>query len=459
MEAVIEKTEIDAKAEELGVHTTNVQRDYAFGWLLYGLFSRDNPLQSTLALKGGNAFRKAYFEHSRFSNDLDFSTQEALNIDALRDGLMQACIAARETSGIEFLVDESRLSRRAIADDETEIYEARVYFKSFYGEEDVRIRVDLDVMEFDRVFLPIQFRRLIHSYSDSSRCQATLRCFKLEELLASKLKALLGRTHSSDLYDFVHGVFFQKSLNISRMEVLTTFLKKTIYEPAPASARDLLLKLSFETIRALWNEYLVCPKLSRFKFEDAESWFRTVVGEIFALVEPRFAYAGRGIGLSYFPSHVRAEILEAGRLQKLLRFVYDGLERTVEPYALLYKRRVDGVAREYFYGWDLIGGRSHKIGIKSYIAEKMGSVSTLDETFQPRIPVELTKSTGYFSKGFGSTKTFGSHRTTALSNSREFTLVCPYCDKSFKRSKYETKLNEHKDRYGNKCYGRIGYIR
>jgi predicted nucleotidyltransferase component of viral defense system len=456
---VIEKTEIDLKAEELGVHTTNVQRDYAFGWLLYGLFRNENPLHSVLALKGGNAFRKAYFEHSRFSNDLDFSTQQALNINALSEGLKRACILAKENSGIEFLVDESRLSRRVVADDETEVYEARVYFKSFYGDEDVRIRVDLDVMEFDRVFLPIQFRKLIHSYSDSCFCQATIRCLKLEELLASKLKALLGRTHSSDLYDFVHGVFFQKHLNVSRMEVLTAFLKHTIYEPAPNSARDLLLKLSFETIRGLWNEYLVCPQFSRFKFEDAENWFRTVIGEIFALVEPHFGYAGRGIVLSYFPAQVRAEIFEAGRMQKLLRFVYDGLERTVEPYALLYKRRLDGVAREYFYGWDLIGGRSGRIGIKSYIAEKMGSVSILDETFQPRVPIELTKSAGYFSKQFGSgSGTFGSRRVTFSSTSREYTLTCPYCRKSFKRVRYDTKLNEHKDRYGNKCYGRIGYI-
>jgi hypothetical protein len=31
---MIDKSEIDAKAEELGVHAANVQRDYVFGWLL-----------------------------------------------------------------------------------------------------------------------------------------------------------------------------------------------------------------------------------------------------------------------------------------------------------------------------------------------------------------------------------------------------------------------------------------
>jgi predicted nucleotidyltransferase component of viral defense system len=76
---MIDRDEIEAKGVELGVHTSNVQRDYAFGWLLSSLFHPDNTLRSLLVLKGGNCFRKAYFEHARFSNDLDFSTQLEVN--------------------------------------------------------------------------------------------------------------------------------------------------------------------------------------------------------------------------------------------------------------------------------------------------------------------------------------------------------------------------------------------
>jgi hypothetical protein len=35
---MIDKAEIDTKADELGVHTSNVQRDYVFGWLLAGVY-------------------------------------------------------------------------------------------------------------------------------------------------------------------------------------------------------------------------------------------------------------------------------------------------------------------------------------------------------------------------------------------------------------------------------------
>jgi hypothetical protein len=154
--------------------------------------------------------------------------------------------------------------------------------------------------------------------------------------------------------------------------------------------------------------------------------------------------------------------MEAARLHRLLRFVYEGLERKVEPYSLVFKRRRDGIAREYFYAWDLMGGRSGEVGIKSYTADKVQSVAIADETFEPRFPIELAKSSGYFGKPFSSGARIGSftarQRSPSFSSAMQYTVECPYCNKRFKRLKYDTKLNEHKDRYGNRCYGRVGYM-
>lgn len=461
---MIDKAEIEAKAEELSVHVANVQRDYVFGWLLSGIYQADNSLHDILVLKGGNCFRKAYFEHARYSNDLDFSTQTELDLDLLLRELKKACLFAGDQSGVVYLVDESRLSKKNLADKESQIYEARIYFKSFYGEEDVKLRITLDIKEYDRIFLPLQTRRLIHSYSDVQACKGDIRCLKLEELLASKLKALLQRRHSPDLYDFVHAIFFQKALDVSRREVLTTFLKETIYEPDPMVAKNLLLGIPFQVIRGFWEEYLVCPKMSLFTFDDAETWFKAAVSEIFTHVEPQFAFASRGYSssINYFTEDIREVIMEAGRLRRLLRLVYDGLERKVEPYSLTFKRRRDGVGREYFYAWDQTGGRSGEIGIKSFIADKVQTVAITEEPFEGRFPIELSKSGEYFGKPFfTSTRllTTATRRTPKRpSFTTEYTVECPYCRKRFKRSKYDTRLNEHKDKYGNRCYGRIGFI-
>ncbi len=91
---MIDNFEIDAKAGELSVHRSKVQRDYAFGWLLSGFYRPHNSLQQLLIRKGGNCIRKPYFEHARYSNDLDFSTQSEADSNLLLAGIKRACADA-----------------------------------------------------------------------------------------------------------------------------------------------------------------------------------------------------------------------------------------------------------------------------------------------------------------------------------------------------------------------------
>ena len=394
---MIDKPEIDLMAERLDVHTTSVQRDYAFGWLLSGMFSPANPLSRLLHLKGGNCFRKAYFESARYSSDLDFGMKSEVDPNLLKSALKQACVYAKENSEIDFLIDDSTVNAKRV-DKSFTAFEARIYFKSFYGEhENLRIKVSVDVKEYDAVYLPIQSRNLIHAYSDSAICKADVKCLKLEELLAQKLKALLMRQHSPDLFDFVHAVFFQKTLAVSRMEILSTFFKLSIYEQDPDAAKGLLLQLPFEIIRGFWEKYVSCPKASLFTFDNAAEWFKQAIADIFSLAEPRFASAGIGrASTRYFSAENRALMLEAGRLKRILRVQYDGYDRLVEPYALAFKRPKDSAPREYFYVFDRTGGRSGETGTKSLVAEKMEKVEMTEEEFKPQFAIELAKGGGNF---------------------------------------------------------------
>jgi predicted nucleotidyltransferase component of viral defense system len=473
---MINKSEIDTKAEELGVNTSDIQRDYVFGWLLSGIHRASNELSSTLILKGGNAFRKAYFEYSRYSNDLDFSTQTEIDANVLKSELNQVCEYVSEKTGIKFALDENRVELKRLIDAESKLYEARVYFKGFYGEERYNIKVKMDVKEFDRIFLPIQTRNIVHSYSDASECSGQIQCHKLEELLASKLSALLQRYHSPDLYDFIFSVFFQKTLDINRLEVVSTFLKKTIHEANPMVAQNLLLQLPFQTFRAIWNRYIVCPKPSNITFDEAELQFKAIIPQLFALLQPAFSFGGRGLGVrasgDYFSPGHRNVIMDAALTRRLIRMIYDGLERLVEPYALKYKIRTDGVGREYFYGVDVLGGRSGVVGIKMYTEDKVQSMEATGETFEPRYPSELSRSAEdlgatYFGAPFSSTSETRTPRVSRAPRAARkpgynfglsYTVRCSVCNKSFKRSSYDTKLNSHKDKFGNQCYGTWGYI-
>ena len=62
---------------------------------------------------------------------------------------------------------------------------------------------------------------------------AQVKCLKMEEMLASKLKCLIQRRHSADLFDFVHATFVSPAIDIDRGEIVSTFLKMTIFRPGP----------------------------------------------------------------------------------------------------------------------------------------------------------------------------------------------------------------------------------
>ncbi len=455
---MINKDEIEAKAQEFDIHTANVERDYVFGWLLAGIYTVSN-LKDILVLKGGNCFRKGYFVNTRFSNDLDFSTQSAIDANFIRQELNRVCDFTQDASGVKFEKDRNKVEEKYSIDKERKVYQAKLYFKDFYGNPDtITISVRLDVTQYDKIYLPIQTRFLIHPYSDTNECRTEIKCVKLEELLATKLKCLLQRRHSNDLYDFVYSIFINKEIDVNRSEIAKTFLKKTIFEPSPGVVKGLLLELPFDVFRALWNRYIICPKQSRLDFDFAINSFKRSVEDIFG------AFAIGYGRLAYFPARLRNPIIDAGRNISLLKLTYDGIQREVEPYSLVYKRRRDGYGQEYFYGYDRTGGRTSGPGIKCFVHSKVQAIEATDMKFEPRFPVELFKAGEYGDKTY-----FGSpfYRRRPIIRKRKvaryksgitYIIECSYCYKRFRRSKYNTRLNKHKDKYGNICYGRVGHL-
>lgn len=454
---MINATEIEAKALEFDIETSDVQRDYVFSWLICGIYSV-STFKDNLILKGGNAFRKAYFLTTRFSADLDFSTQGAIDSDALLAELNKVCEFVQANSGVVFDFTRNRIYDEQVIRQDRKVYKFRLYFKDFYGNADhITISVRVDVTQFDRIYLPVQTRQLIHPYSDVQDCRVELQCIKLEEALADKLKCLLQRRSSFDLFDLVYAVFFNNELAVDKREIVTTFLQKTIFEPSPITAKNLLLDLPFEFLRGFWDEFIVCPKPSRIAFDTAVTTFRDGLQSLFE----NFSY-GDGRAMSFFPSRLRNPILQAGHDMTLLNITYDGLTRTVEPYSLVYKRRSDGYAQEYLYVYDRTGGHSGP-GIKCMVNTKIANIENTEEKFEPRYEVEITKAgesgrKSYFARSFGTGPQRSRVRVSrrALSTAL-YTVQCSYCGKKFKRKRRSTRLNPHKDQYGNRCFGRVGH--
>jgi len=449
---MIPRVEIEAKAAEFQIHVANVERDYVFGWLLQGIATHHH-LARQLILKGGNAFRKAYFPTTRFSKDLDFSTEAAVDPDALRTALGEVCTLVEQRSGVHFHQGQTRVEHEPEIVAGRSVYDVRLYFDDFYGKpNECGISVTLDITEFDRPLLPIQERWLIHPYSDLDACRASIRCYKLEELLANKLKCLLQRRHIADLYDLAYAVLINHELDVNRAEVLSTFLRKTIFQPSPGAARGLLLELPWEALKVFWHEYIICPIVAVLDWDRAVAGFQRFIEELFPL-QPSYAYAG-GTG-GYYPARFRNLILEAGATRRLLKITYQHRTRQIEPYSLVFKRRKDGVGQEYFYAYDQTGG-SNPPGIKAFLHQNIQDLELTSASFVPRFPVDLARAGEYAGKSYfaGPFGTRG-HRRTQRPRWR-YIFECNYCDKRFVRLKHNTRLRDHQDAYGNQCYCRIG---
>jgi len=451
---VIDRAEIDAMSRLLGVHTSEVQRDYLYGWLLAGLYG-DNPLmRDRLVLKGGNAFRKGYFVNTRFSGDLDFAAPTGLHPDQLLGALNGACRMIQARTGVEFDLDRNAQTDQRSIDGGKTVHKFTLYFRDFYGRASkMTIALRMDVTEFGRLYLPIQQRKLIHPYSDQVDCATMVEVVSLEEALADKLKCLLQRHMSNDLFDLVYSIFVNNDVAVDKTTIVTTFLRKTIFEPSPQAALGLLLAVPFEVMHGYWNK-IFCVAESRMDFTTAVDRFKGELRSLFS----SFPY-GDANRLAFFPPELRTPIMQAGRSQTLLRVTYEGVQRLVEPYSLAFKWRKGGIGQEYLYVYDQTGGRSGP-SIKSLFNWKITSLENTDIKFEPRTEIELAKAGEY-----GERTTFSSSRRSGVLRSTRarprprarYRVRCAYCQREFDRASTSTVMRPHQDSYGNPCPGRRGY--
>jgi predicted nucleotidyltransferase component of viral defense system len=388
-------TEIEERAKELDISPQDVERDYVHGWLLREIYN--GPLAGRLALKGGNGIRKGYLVGARYSKDLDFSCDTEIDEDDLYSQLQNVLVGASTGSGVKFFLDRTRIAEKRLNIAGVKATEARIYFKGFYAEESVTLRSHLDISELEKTYLPIQERSLIHPYSDSSECASQIRCQKLEEILASKLTTLLFRRKAQDLFDLIHAILFNDNFQLSRAEVIRTFLKKSIFDPEARQAREQLLAIPLQLFGPLWQT-LATPLSSRFEFQSVPSRFFEVIDLLFGLLTPQ-ATNDRRIGRpvarsfsfgSFFGPDQRNIIIEAGRARRTIEASYHGVRRVIEPYKLEFKvRKKDNCGFEYFYGWDQTGGRTSPPGIKTFFSDELRDIVTTSLSFTPRYEVEF----------------------------------------------------------------------
>jgi predicted nucleotidyltransferase component of viral defense system len=184
---MIPLVEFKAKARELGVPVSTIERDYAQNWILKYLGTKN------MVLKGGTAIRKVYVENYRFSDDLDFTLTELVSIKETKDQIEKSIKMAKEESGIDFLVD----FEIGCCDSG---FTAKIYFHiSRRGGLPLKIKLDLTLPANEILLLPPEEKSIIHLFSD--KCSAKVPVYSLDEIVAEKIRTLFQRTRPRDLYD------------------------------------------------------------------------------------------------------------------------------------------------------------------------------------------------------------------------------------------------------------------
>ncbi len=379
--------EVKQLSIHLGVPLPYVEKDYVMGWLLWGIYN--NPaLAQNLVLKGGNCLRKVYFPDTRFSDDLDFTAFRLDTQQVFCQHISTICAEVERASGINFDSNRLRVDLVNTPDAEMKALDARVYFKGFADDSSVTMRVKFDVSQYEKIVLPLQNHPIIHNYPDAAECQVRVLSYSLEEVLAEKLRSWIQRTRPRDLFDVVK-IIQSKAVPISKRNILTTFLEKTIFKQIPLAGRDeMLYDPKFEPIERDWLSTIICPSTSLFAASQAIVLFKEFINALFdpAILQELGLVVRPAIQYVYnIRSGIRETIIAAGKARQLMRMRYHGVDRDIEPYSFRFKVTQQGYGAEYFYGFDRTRGQT----IKSFFLHQIQAISILPQQYIPRWYIEF----------------------------------------------------------------------
>jgi len=481
---VISRQELLELANQLSLRPDVVEKDYILGWLLAGI-GRHPELGDNWVFKGGTCLKKCYFETYRFSEDLDFTL---LRPDQLDSAILQKAFSEiadwiYEQTGLE-LPTENRTF---------EVYETRgkpaghgrICYRGPIAPRGDLPRVKLDLINDECVILsPV--KRIIHrDYSDCGDA-ADITSYGYEEIFAEKIRALSERLRPRDLYDMIH-MYRHIELRPEPEIIRKVLDEKCRYKNIPfPTLADLNREPRRTELEAEWENMLahqlpILPPFSQF-WDEVPEVFAWLSGERIPAVLPAIAEeeveaapptfprkpaivtpiertpvewtppAGRPYGRPIGPLDV-IRFAAANRLCVLLG--YHGTKRLVEPYAL--HTTIDGNLILHTVRTD---NREHR----TYSIDKIESAELTQRPFVPQYAIELTARDPLYAPPQGtpsSSKPAGmrsqSPRATSYHTpTQKFTFRCSICGKKFTRKSYAATLNEHKDKNGNKCFGRFG---
>lgn len=475
---MIGKRELLDIAAKVGLNPHVVEKDYALGWALAGIFAH-KELTDSWVFKGGTCLKKCFFETYRFSEDLDFTLTDPAHLD-------QAFLKRVFAEISEWVYERTGLELPA-ARQEFDIYDNPRGTKSCQGKLSYRgpvspsgnnlPRIKLDLTADECLVLPPVRVPIFHPYSDCPDEGITVQAYAYEEAFGEKVRALAERTRPRDLYDVIN-LYRNAEARPPAAVLLDVLGQKCAFKGIEVPKRQ-DLDGHHDDLVGGWGTMLAhqlpaLPPVETF-WEALDEFFTWLLGGEVAQIPVAYVMAPgetliRERTLRLPVGGAAQGFLEIIRFAAANRLCIDldylGSTRRIEPYSL--RRTQDD--NFVLHAWN-VDRNEHR----SYRIDRIQGARSTAQTFTPRYAVELTptgalsippatRSTSEASfsaaparraaprsSGGRSKSIFGSTGPTYI-------YQCGMCGKKFRRSKMDSKLGEHKGQSGFKCPGRTGFL-
>lgn len=456
---MIEKNEILEVATSLGLSPDTVEKDYILGWLLDGI--NKNARLNQWLFKGGTSLKKCFFETFRFSEDLDFTLSDPLQLNEkfLLEVFGEICDRLQEEIGIEFFKDQFKFK---IIDKGNGQFSAqgKVQYNGPLRRKQGVASIKLDLTSDELVVLEGERKKVHHPYSDEPTEGIHTMCYAFEEVVAEKIRALGQRARPRDVYDVVH--FFRNRQLINNPQLVYNVLTKKcefkgIGVPTfeTVSEHEKIDELEPQWAHMLEHQLPQLPPLASF-WEDVSPFFDWLLG---SLSEERLV-SNEKAG----ETPLRFGRMSYGRIDPILhkiqfsaasrvcvRMTYKNKERTIEPISF----RTSSTGNRLFYGFERESGQA-----KGFSLSDIHSLEITNLSYHEKYPVEINSSG---SVSMPPIRRQPSERSVSITRPRttkspglKYKFRCTRCGKLFSKSSYDSTLGEHKTKDGSKCYGRHG---
>jgi predicted nucleotidyltransferase component of viral defense system len=467
---MIGKREILDIAATVGLNPHVVEKDYALGWALAGIYAHPE-LADSWVFKGGTCLKKCYFETYRFSEDLDFTLLDPGHLDEafLKRVFGEVSAWIYERTGLEFPAQSQDFEIFANPRGNPSCQGKLSYRGPASSSSGGLPRVKLDLTADERVVLAPVRTPIFHPYSDAPADGISVLSYAYEEAFGEKVRALAERTRPRDLYDVVN--LYRNEEARPSPSVLMDVLRQKCAFKGIAVPRAGDLDNHRDALEGSWQPMLG-HQLPALPPVDA---FWSVIPEFFLWLEGTRAPA---IPAAYVAAAGETVIrertlrlpLRAGSQSALeiIRFAaanrlcvdltYDGSTRRIEPYSL--RRTQDN--NIILHAWSV-----EKNAHRSYRVDRIEGAQATSQSFTPRYAIELTPSGPVIipptaqtaaprtaAPAFRAPRAAAPRRTTRTAFGPTYVYQCPYCQKKFSRNAQTTTLNPHKDKNGYPCPGR-----